>query len=488
MSTRGYNSFIKWLPDQYTLVGDYINNDTKVKIHCSTCNSTVQYLPDDRYENRKIQCKCTTNPMNNHRVLLKNKNREEAQQYFIDNYDNFIAITNEDKQNGNKYYIKCIEHDITIELKYTKHYYMQNKTNICPKCRVNGTLSDRELNFINTSSNVHNNKYDYSLVKYINNTTKVDIICPIHGKFEQTPLDHIQGHGCKKCSHHLGISESELIEFMDDNNINYIHGDRKLIAPKEIDILIPDFKFGIEYNGIFWHSYEMLNDKKYHLNKTESLEKSGYQLFHIFENEYIDPVKREIWYSMLRNKLNLIPKDNIVYARKCHIREISSSDAALFLDNNHMQGNKYSKINLGLYYNDDLVSLMTFSKDPTKQCEYDLIRFCNKINHRVIGAASKLLKYFERTYNPTSIISYANRRWSQGNLYEALGFTFIRNSEPNYFYFKDYNLLSRKSFQKHMLKNKLEIYDETKTEYQNMLDNKYNSIYDSGNKVYIKKY
>lgn len=54
--------------------------------------------------------------------------------------------------------------------------------------------------FIKKSNSIHNNFYDYSLVKYKNNKNKVQIICPIHGMFEQTPQNHTQGQGCKKCS------------------------------------------------------------------------------------------------------------------------------------------------------------------------------------------------------------------------------------------------------------------------------------------------
>ena len=55
--------------------------------------------------------------------------------------------------------------------------------------------------FIEEANNIHNNKYDYSLVKYINSSTNVKIICPIHGEFEQKPIKHINAkQGCKKCS------------------------------------------------------------------------------------------------------------------------------------------------------------------------------------------------------------------------------------------------------------------------------------------------
>ena len=133
---------------------------------------------------------------------------------------------------------------------------------------------------------------------------------------------------------------------------------------------------------------------------------------------------------------------------------------------------------------------MTFSKCRfDKKHEWELLRFCNKLGYHVPGGASKLLKYFERNYNPKSLVSYADRRWSQGKVYEKLGFTFSHASAPNYWYWKDrYLLESRVKYQKHKLKTILEKFDETKTEVENMQDNGYNRIFDCGNLVYEKIY
>ena len=103
---------------------------------------------------------------------------------------------------------------------------------------------------------------------------------------------------------------------------------------------------------------------------------------------------------------------------------------------------------------------MTFGKSRfNKKYEWELLRFCNKLGYHIPGAAGKLLKYFERNYHPKSIISYADRRWSQGKLYKALNFQLDHSSAPNYWYFKSYtqeNLESRVKYQKHKLKNILE--------------------------------
>ena len=117
-----------------------------------------------------------------------------------------------------------------------------------------------------------------------------------------------------------------------------------------------------------------------------------------------------------------------------------------------------------------------------------MVRFCSKLNTLVVGAGGKLLTYFEKNYKPKSLITYADKRFSTGNLYEELGFLKITDSKPNYFYVKGLKRMSRLLFQKHKLSKILEKYDENLTEVENMINNGYNRIFDCGNLVYVKEY
>ena len=268
------------------------------------------------------------------------------------------------------------------------------------------------------------------------------------------------------------------------NPLDVILNTRSIIYPQELDIYIPEKKIAIEFDGLYWHSEEEKPDKNYHLNKTLSCEKQGIHLIHIFENEWL--TKQEIVKSRLKNLLGVY--DKTIYARKCQIKEIDSKISKEFQEENHIQGAVNSKVNLGLYYKNELISLMTFGKCRfDKHHEWELLRFCNKLGYHVPGAASKLLKHFEENYKPTSLVSYADRRWSQGKVYEKLGFTFSHASSPNYWYWKNPELLeSRIKYQKHKLKDLLENFDESKTEVENMKANGYNRIFDCGNLVYEK--
>ena len=132
---------------------------------------------------------------------------------------------------------------------------------------------------------------------------------------------------------------------------------------------------------------------------------------------------------------------------------------------------------------------MTFGKCRfDKRHEWEMLRFCTKLNTRVVGAAGKLLRHFEKNLWPKSLVTYADRRWSQGGLYNVLGFDFVENSPPGYFYVKGCRRYSRVKFQKHKLNDQLESFDPSKTEVQNMKDNGYFRVFDCGNMVFEKVY
>ena len=329
---------------------------------------------------------------------------------------------------------------------------------------------------------------------------KNDIVDLKHSNFElicdrcSKTLDKTLTNGrwknvyCKGCFGDIGISkeEKEVFDFVKSIQQDSIQS-FKYDGKKEIDVFIPSKNLGIEYDGIFWHStdeFNRLNEyKKKHLSKTQECYSKGIQLLHIFSSEWNHDKKRDIWKSLISSKLN---KNQRVFARKCIIKEISSEICDNFLDENHMQGKDKSSIRYGLYYNDILLSVMTFCKSRyNKNYEWELSRFCNKKFYNIIGGASKLFYFFKKTINPSSVVTYANKRYSNGNLYKQLGFKYLKDSHPNYFYFKKHDvLLSRINFQKHNLKNILPVYQDHLTEQHNMLNNGYRIIFDCGNITY----
>ena len=344
------------------------------------------------------------------------------------------------------------------------------------------------------------NEFDvpmFTLEEYADRKSSSDLLkfkCLKCGSEFMSIHDDGKHHRCPLCyptnRSHAEVGVQDFIKSIYRGEIRTC--DRQMIKPYEVDIHIPEVKLAFEYDGLYWHSDSDGSNRNYHLTKTELCEDKGIHLIHIFENEWLN--KQDIVKSRICNLFGVY--DKTIYARKCDVKEVLANDAMTFQETNHIQGGVHSKVNLGLYYDNELISLMTFSKPRfSKKYEWELVRFCNKLGYHVPGAASRLLKHFERQYNPKSIISYADRRWSMNSnntVYDRLGFKRIGVSSPNYWYWKgkmnNLTLESRVKYQKHKLKNILEHFDESKSEVQNMKDNGYKRIFDCGNIVYVKEY
>ena len=410
---------------------------------------------------------------------------EKCKKVHDDKYD--YSLITEYKNDREKYPIICPEHGIFYQ---TMNNHIKGKQG-CPKCGRIAAINKTRFTtdeWIDIAKKVHGDKYNYDKVNYIDENTKVCIICPKHGEFWQDPSNHIHlKQGCPKCGNVVSTPEKEILSYLQEllPNIEIKKNIRNVISNREIDIYLPDYKIGIELNGLYWHS-EIYRDKYYHLNKTIECENNGIRLIHIFEDEWL--YKQNIIKSMLNNIFKLTR--NKIYARKCTIKEVNPKEASIFLDNNHIQGKCGSSVKLGLYYNNELVSLMTFGKSRhfigNGKTDWELLRFCNKLNTSVIGGASKLLKYFIKTYNPQEIISYADRRWSQGKLYEKLGFYKYNESKPNYYYIVNNKRVYRFNFRKNIL---IEKYGCSKnmSEHEFCLSKRWYRIYDCGCLCYVWK-
>lgn len=384
----------------------------------------------------------------------------------------------DDKDENGKVIITCKIHG---DFKQDPHNHERGAG--CPYCA--GKMYTKD-DFIKNANLVHNGKYAYDKFVYVDSHTQGIVTCPIHGDFSVLPYNHIHNRsGCPKCATPISKWENDVCSFLNEIGVEYEQSNRKILNGKEIDILVPKYNIGIECDGIRWHSEEYKGNE-FHLMKTEECLKHGIRLIHIFEDEW--KYKSEIWKSMIRNIFGIT--NNKIYARKCKVKVVNSKDARAFLEENHIQGFSSGKYAYGLYNGEELVSLMSFGEQrinlggKKRDGHYELVRFCNKLNTIVIGGASKLFKSFIRDFNPIEIVSYSDKRWSTGNLYEVLGFKHDHDSKPNYFYVVNDHRENRFKYRKDKL---LKEGFDGKTEHEIMLKRGIFRIYDCGCRCHIWK-
>jgi hypothetical protein len=366
----------------------------------------------------------------------------------------------------------------------------------CKKC-ANSTISKKLLltteEFITRARNKHGELYEYTNASYVDSRTPVNIRCKKHGDFEQIAYYHLYGNGCPVCgaeqTTYKSAAEYEIIDFLKSSGITNIEHSWHNLG-FELDIYLPDYKLAIEYNGVYWHSSNAKSDDavkaSMHLNKTQVCENNGISLLHILDLEWTDPVKQSIWKSTILHKLGKTKSK--IYARNCKIVLVNSKMATQFFNQNHLQGAAASHVNIGLAHNGELVAVGSFARSrfSREKTSYEIIRFASLINSSVIGGFQKIIKEFEKTHTG-SLISYANRRWSQGNVYKQSGFVLDSASNPCYYYTNCKELWHRSVFQKHKLVNMLPVFDESMTEVENMYANKYRRIWDCGHLKYRKE-
>lgn len=226
-------------------------------------------------------------------------------------------------------------------------------------------------------------------------------------------------------------SERELVEFIGKDLC--LTRDRTAISPYEIDIYVPSKKIGIEFNGSYWHS-SIYKDKNYHFNKSKIAEKNGIRLIHIYEYEWTNPAQRKKIELMLNIALGRV--NNKIYARQCDIRKISNQEAKSLNEQVHLQGHRNAQVTYGLFYKNELVQLMSFSKTKYNRNlkddnSWEIIRGCPGSNNIVVGGVSRLFTHFIRDYSPTKVFSYCDFNKFDGKSYEALGMKFIGYTGPD---------------------------------------------------------
>jgi very-short-patch-repair endonuclease len=225
----------------YNLI-KYIDSKTKIKIICSI-HGIFEQTPSDHMSGHGCP-KCSIDKNTNHKRndlthLLNKANSIHNNKYDYTLIKNHINM--HQKQN-----IICKKHGI---FNISLHSHI-NKKRGCKLCAIENRM-DSIKTFIEKANIIHNNKYNYDLVDYINSKTKVKIICPKHGEFFQAPNYHLLGSGCPKCNSSKG--EIIIMKYLTDNKIKFEYqksfDNCKYKYKLKFDFYLLDYNCCVEYDG-----------------------------------------------------------------------------------------------------------------------------------------------------------------------------------------------------------------------------------------------
>lgn len=498
----------------YNIIENYTGNSISEKIYnyLNPNKNICKYLQtkkfkslSDGYQNcgRASQCRCTNESVSQKVSCAKKSYSKEANQIINEkrnettllryNVNNNGQILKSKEAHAEFYNDKNNVAAVTKQIKATKlsKYGNENYNNIE---QIKETLSNK------FTDDYIVDRYKNENLVLLRNKNKLKKLYKKKTAYEiandlsvhvQTVFRYLNMYKLREPYKSQG--EREVEHFLKSVGVkNIITNTRKLLPNnKEIDIYLPDYKVAIEYNGVYWHHEDIAHiNKYYHYSKYQECVKLGIQLISIYSIDWEH--RKEIVKRSLLAKLKL--NKSYISARKCTIKEVNGTESGAFLNEFHIQGNTSSTYKYGLFYNDELVSLMTFSKkrvgigEKTTDAEgkFELVRYAS--SKHVVGGASRLLTHFIRNHFTKLIYSYSDNEWSDGNLYSVLGFELLRENKPSYWYYKPNNkkMNHRYTYSKQKLRDKG--FDVTETE-KNIT--KYDlgllKIWDCGKKTWVLK-
>lgn len=373
-----------------------------------------------------------------------------------------------EKYGGIGYGSKIIQDKIknTNQERYGVSYPTQNKI-------IKGKATTSMLNTFKRRYGVSSNFKIPAVREQIKNTTQERYGVPYFCMREE-------------CYSKNGFTNSKINQnfanLLRKSNINYeteFHISTKSYDFKVNNILIeinPTYTHNSTNRVHFHNSNREPLKSTYHIEKTKLALDNQYRCIHIWDWDDIDKI------------INTLKPKTKIYARKCTIREVSIEDTSEFLNKYHLQDNcKGQSIRLGLYYNDELIQLMTFGKPRyNKNYEYELLRLCTKFEYMILGGSEKLFNYFIETYNPKSIVSYCDNSKFTGDVYEKLNFKLKDYGNPSKHWFNGErhitdNLLRQRGFDQLFKTN----YGKGTSNEELMKDIGFVEIYDCGQSTYI---
>lgn len=346
------------------------------------------------------------------------------------------------------------------------------------------TLRKREKTLISrygyknpAMSHIQQSTYDllndrsYLYKRHVEDKVPLYVLADEMGVDATTVTNYFSKHGIQARNHGESYKEQQLAKFIESLGVSYYTRDTKIIKPYELDIVIPEHKIAIEFCGLYYHCEKFI-DKNYHLKKLNMTQDSSYRLITIFEDEWdYNQDKIKLYIS---HQLGLTEEKSI-YARKTEVCKISTIIANAFFNKCHLQGaGKYS-VCYGLYHNNELVACIGIKN--LSNGVYDINRYAS---NNVVGGFSKLLSAFKKDYEWNKIITFADRRFSNGNLYTKNGFELVKVVPPSYKYTKGLRTFHKFGFRKKHLAKKFSNYNSELTEVENCRQNGYYRIFDCG--------
>jgi hypothetical protein len=338
---------------------------------------------------------------------------------------------------------RCPTHGL-FQITALKHYYEAQGCGACEAdAKRTRILSFRHLSpaakvantgdtFFERCSARHAGLYAYPEQTYDGAKALITAVCPQHGPFQQRAWKHLNGAGCPHCGQRS--AQEDVIAAFLGQYTTVVRRDRTVLAPKELDLWLPEKGVGVEYHGLHWHTFDRVG--YVHRDKWRMANERGVRLVQVFEDEWLS--NQDVVKSRLLAIIGVAPK---AHARKLDLRPVDTAAARAFLVAHHTQGaggGGGGGVAYGLYDGQQLMAVATFG--PARggamvggsTSVWEVYRYASE--GVVVGGFGRLFAAFRKEHQPERVISFCDLRYGTGALYAATGFELESITAPDYWW------------------------------------------------------
>jgi G:T-mismatch repair DNA endonuclease (very short patch repair protein) len=405
----------------YSLITDYERAESRVKIRCVEHDHVFETNGNQHYggANGCVFCEGTTTRHTTETFIKKSR---------MVHGDRFDYSEVEYVNNRTHVKIYCKEHDHWFTQPPKKHMIGRVGCAFCSHTK--GYSHD---DYLRVAKEKWGDRWDYSFVKYKRANDLIKIRCKEHDLvFETSGWSHLNHVSCPLCkTNGKSEQEQEVVSFISSLGVEYQNNQYFTVdgVRREFDIVLPDHKLMIEYNGNYWHSHSQ-KDNNYHKEKMLLADKLGYTCLFVWEHQWTDPVKRSIIKRLLSNKIkgnaSTTPLNKVVHTCQSTPRSVKE-----FIDKNHIHsGSVGSDLTYFTLNGDDIESVMCLQHSGNNV--YHLSAFCSTVHNEI--EFKLLLDKFKSDHPDTEIFAECDDQLFSGNTYCENGFILIAELEPDYHY------------------------------------------------------
>lgn len=437
------------LLEDYEMLGEYYNKDTKVLFRHKACGNEFMMSPHNFKAGHGCP-KCA--------VLRKAESLKRAKgNKFLD----FVATHSDEYELQGQYKNLTTSVDILhrqcgqVFSRIPSTFYNKSfNGKLCPFCNRLADSERKTISLEEANRRLKRKNPDFEFLTYegAHKAARVKH-APCGYEFEQEAYYLLVGNGhCPKCTTNISRQEKEIYNWLVSLGLSVDQTVKDVPNVTEVDLLIRNKKVGIEFNGHWWHSVQCQTKidpktgkprmsyaeaKKYHYLKSFWCEKAGIRLIHIWDYEWADERKQKVLKNIILGALGMLPER--YYARNTICKHYEQNcprwqELGNFFAENNIQGNRGGSHVFTLEDKDGRILMAYKFGRPSggkakKLYEYEMVRGASAPGVQVVGGASKLWKHFVDTLHPNNVVYYIDYNYFDGRSVEKLGGKFI-TSQP----------------------------------------------------------